>query len=61
LDSINNASPSYDYTDEEKYTTYDALLMCKFTVQFVGTNGIYGAGSLQMLSSDLVLVYSALI
>jgi hypothetical protein len=60
LDSINNASPSYDYTDEEKYTTYDALLMVMKHCT-VGTNGIYGAGSLQMLSSDLVLVYSALI
>jgi hypothetical protein len=28
---------------------------------FIGTNGIYGAGYLQMIESDLVLVYSALL
>jgi hypothetical protein len=45
----------------KKNTTTCTIDGIKLTVHFVGTNGIYGAGSLQMLSSDLVLVYSALI
>jgi hypothetical protein len=61
LDSINNASPSYDYTDEEKiYYIRCTIDGVNLLYNFVGTNGIYGAGSLQMLSSDLVLVYSSI-
>jgi len=60
VDILNTASPARDYTDEEKIyyiraTKDDVNLL----YNFVGTNGMYGDGASQMISDDLVLVYSS--
>ena len=60
LDLINNANPTYNYTDNEKIyyirATKDGV---KSLYNFIGINGIYGAGASQMTNADLVLVYSS--
>lgn len=60
LDVINSAYPAYNYTDPEKIyyiraTKDDVNLL----YNFIGVNGIYGAGATQMTEADLVLVYSS--
>lgn len=60
LDVINSAYPAYNYTDSEKIyyiraTKDDVNLL----YNFIGVNGIYGAGATQMTEADLVLVYSS--
>lgn len=60
LDVLNGAVPSLNYADEEKIyyiraTEDDVNLL----YNFIGVNGIYGDADLQMVDSDLVLVYSS--
>lgn len=60
LEVVNSAYPAYNYTDPEKIyyiraTKDDVNLL----YNFIGVNGIYGAGATQMTEADLVLVYSS--
>lgn len=60
LDILNNASPARDYTDDERIyyirATKDGV---NLLYNFIGVNGVYGDGELQMTVDDLVLVYSS--
>ena len=60
VEVINAASPAYNYTDAEKIyyirATKDGV---NLLYNFIGLNGIYGAGATQMTTADLVLVYSS--
>lgn len=60
LDVLNTASPARDYSDDTRIyyvrATKDGV---KLLYNFIGTNGIYGDGELQMTEDDLVLVYSS--
>lgn len=60
LTVLNTADPARDYTDEDKiYYVRATKDGSNLLYNFVGTNGIYGNGELQMTTNDLVLVYSS--
>ena len=57
---LNTASPARNYTDEEKIYYIRAVKDgVSLLYNFIGTNGTYGSGALQMVDADLVLVYSS--
>ncbi|OCB77945.1 hypothetical protein [Flavobacterium crassostreae] len=60
LETINNITPAKKFTDQEKiYYIRCEINGVNLLYNFIGINGNYGSGELQMIIDDLVLIYSS--